>query len=132
MNAYYSNLIEGHNTRPADIEAAMAGRDTDPEKRPLIQEALAHIAVQDWIDTLADHGDLPEPTSTELILDIHRRFYDAMPAELRFAEHRGQRIEIVPAPCVRPARRLLSGSTFPRRPTACPTSWPISRSGIMD
>src|SRR6185312_14855973 len=25
MNAYYSNLIEGHNTRPRDIERALAG-----------------------------------------------------------------------------------------------------------
>ena len=25
MNTYYSNLIEGHNTRPRDIERALAG-----------------------------------------------------------------------------------------------------------
>ena len=25
MNTYYSNLIEGHNTRPSDIERALAG-----------------------------------------------------------------------------------------------------------
>ena len=25
MNAYYSNLIEGHNTPPRDIERALAG-----------------------------------------------------------------------------------------------------------
>lgn len=96
MNAYYSNLIEGHNTRPADIEAAMAGRATDPEKRSLIQEAIAHISVQDWIDTRADVGDLPEPCSVDFLLDIHRRFYEAMPDDLRFVEHKGQRIEVIP------------------------------------
>src|SRR5690606_7129587 len=26
MNTYYSNLIEGHDTRPRDIEPALAGR----------------------------------------------------------------------------------------------------------
>ena len=96
MNAYYSNLIEGHNTRPADIEAAMAGRATDPEKRSLIQEAIAHISVQDWIDTRADVGDLPEPCSVDFLLEIHRRFYEAMPDDLRFVEHKGQRIEVIP------------------------------------
>ena len=29
MNAYYSNLIEGHNTRPRDIEAALRGARVD-------------------------------------------------------------------------------------------------------
>ena len=29
MNCYYSNLIEGHNTRPRDIERALAN-DLDP------------------------------------------------------------------------------------------------------
>lgn len=27
MNCYYSNLIEGHNTRPRDIERALAGAE---------------------------------------------------------------------------------------------------------
>lgn len=35
MNSYYSNLIEGHNTRPRDIERALAGAEIDPERRPL-------------------------------------------------------------------------------------------------
>src|SRR6266852_5085612 len=33
MNCYYSNLIEGHNTHPADIERAMKNDySSDPEK----------------------------------------------------------------------------------------------------
>src|SRR5271154_3313159 len=36
MNTYYSNLIEGHNTRPKDIERALAGQfDADEERRNL-------------------------------------------------------------------------------------------------
>ena len=47
MNCYYSNLIEGHNTHPVDIERALADDySTDPEKRDLQLEAKAHIAVQ--------------------------------------------------------------------------------------
>lgn len=35
MNCYYSNLIEGHNTRPRDIERALAGAELEAETRPL-------------------------------------------------------------------------------------------------
>src|SRR5437763_1079176 len=51
MNCYYSNLIEGHETHPVDIERAL--RDdfsADHAKRNLQLEAKAHIEVQRWID----------------------------------------------------------------------------------
>jgi Fic family protein len=52
MNCYYSNLIEGHDTHPIDIERALEGDySADPRKRDLQLEARAHIAVQEWIDT---------------------------------------------------------------------------------
>jgi hypothetical protein len=36
MKTYYSNLIEGYNTRPADIEKALAGKlDVDEGRRNL-------------------------------------------------------------------------------------------------
>src|SRR6516164_8343751 len=36
MNTYYSNLIEGHDTRPRDIERALAGElDGDEGRRNL-------------------------------------------------------------------------------------------------
>src|SRR5258708_40169567 len=47
MNCYYSNLIEGHNTLPRDIEKALAKEySTEPRKRDLQLEAVAHIEVQ--------------------------------------------------------------------------------------
>jgi Fic family protein len=52
--------------------------------------------VQEWIDGLADEGALPRPTSVDFIVDVHRRFFAAMPEELRFAEQDGRRVEIVP------------------------------------
>ena len=46
MNCYYSNLIEGHDTHPVDIERAMKNDySADPRKRNLQMEARAHVAV---------------------------------------------------------------------------------------
>src|ERR1700736_6740279 len=51
MNCYYSNLIEGHDTHPVDIERALkSDYSADPRKRDLQLEAKAHITVQRWID----------------------------------------------------------------------------------
>jgi Fic family protein len=51
MNCYYSNLIEGHDTHPVDIERALRNDySLDARKRDLQLEAKAHIAVQEWID----------------------------------------------------------------------------------
>src|SRR5882724_8944225 len=52
MNCYYSNLIEGHDTHPIDIEQALKDDySNDARKRDLQLEAKAHIAVQQWIDS---------------------------------------------------------------------------------
>jgi Fic family protein len=83
MNAYYSNLIEGHNTRPRDIERALAGDfDDDSIRRNLQQEAAAHVRVQAQIDALAARGALPEPASMEFILWLHSEFYKDAPREM--------------------------------------------------
>ena len=65
MNTYYSNLIEGHNTRPRDIERALAGNfEGDKERRNLQAEAVAHVRVQAEVDLMQAEGRLPEPAST--------------------------------------------------------------------
>ncbi|WP_025770980.1 Fic family protein [Thioalkalivibrio sp. HK1] len=101
MNCYYSNLIEGHHTHPIDIERALNDDySDDPKKRDLQLEAKAHITVQRWID----EGGLSEsPTSPEMIREIHRRFYQAVPLDLfsydlLFVEmpSTGERIPVVP------------------------------------
>ena len=80
MNCYYSNLIEGHNTHPVDIERALAGDySSDPEKRDLQFEAKAHIAVQAWID---EGGLTDAPTAPKMILEMHRRFCENLPEDL--------------------------------------------------
>jgi Fic family protein len=85
MNTYYSNLIEGHNTRPKDIARALEGEfDRDHERRNLQMEAAAHVRVQTQLDRMAGEGTLPEPASVEFIRWLHHEFYrDAAPEMLR-------------------------------------------------
>lgn len=80
MNCYYSNLIEGHNTLPRDIERALGGDlDADEARRNLQVEAQAHIRVQREIDRLHAAGELPEPASREFIRWLHHEFYRDAP-----------------------------------------------------
>lgn len=74
MNTYYSNLIEGHRTRPRDIERALAG-ERDEDQRDLMAEAAAHYRVQEAIDIAAVRGELPDPVAPDFILHLHRDFY---------------------------------------------------------
>jgi hypothetical protein len=59
MNCYYSNLIEGHDTHPVDIERALnSDFSAETKTRNLQLEAKAHIAVQQWIDESGGlHGE---------------------------------------------------------------------------
>ncbi len=97
MNTYYSNLIEGHNTRPMDIERALAGQfDMDRERRNLQIEAAAHVRVQAEVDRMAAGGTLPDPASSDFLRWLHREFYrDAAPEMLCL---RGETREIVMEP----------------------------------
>ena len=88
MNTYYSNLIEGHNTRPGDIERALAGQfDRDQGRRNLQLEAAAHVRVQAEIDRMAAQGTLPEPASSDFIRWLHREFYRNAPDEMLRIRH---------------------------------------------
>lgn len=83
MNTYYSNLIEGHDTRPRDIERALAGNlDQNERRRNLQLEAAAHVRVQSEIDRMAINDALPEPASAEFIRTLHREFYQDAPEEM--------------------------------------------------
>ena len=97
MNSYYSNLIEGHNTRPRDIERAVAGTlDRNPERRDLQIEAAAHVRVQAEIDRMAAGNRLPEPASVEFILWLHREFYRDMPARFLRVKNNGREFTMEP------------------------------------
>jgi Fic family protein len=83
MNTYYSNLIEGHHTRLRDIERALSGElDQDIKRRDLQLEAKAHVRVQAEVDRLFADGRLPDPTSSDFILYLHREFYRDAPQSM--------------------------------------------------
>lgn len=94
MNTYYSNLIEGHDTHPRDIERALAAQfEAEGGRRNLQLEALAHMRVQKEIETRCAAGELAEPASVTFIRWLHFDFYkDAAPEALRIqgADHEFQ------------------------------------------
>lgn len=96
INCYYSNLIEGHNTHPVDIERALTNDySKDARKRDLQLEAKAHIAVQKWIDG----GALTcRAVTSDSIREIHRRFCEELPDDLLWVEDPAtkERVRVVP------------------------------------
>lgn len=96
MNCYYSNLIEGHDTHPVDIERALKNDySLDATKRDLQVEAKAHIAVQQWID---NGGLLGQATTMEGIRETHSRFIELLPESMRWVQNpdTGERLPVVP------------------------------------
>lgn len=86
MNCYYSNLIEGHDTHPRDIDRAMAQDfSAEPRQRALQLEAVAHIEVQRLIDTGAD-GD-GWPGTNAYACWLHRELCSRLPDELLIVEN---------------------------------------------
>jgi len=96
MNCYYSNLIEGHDTHPVDIERALQNDySAIPEKRNLQLEAKAHIIVQQWID----NGRLDGRAFTVAgIRELHKRFCELLPEELLSLTHENnhKKITVIP------------------------------------
>ncbi|MBL8011179.1 MAG: Fic family protein [Flavobacteriales bacterium] len=99
MNSYYSNLIEGHDTHPLDIDRALRNDyATDKRKRDLQKEALAHIAVS---KALRD-GELrrtsgADPSSEAFIKGVHRAFYEHLPEDfLRVVSKEGVEKTVIP------------------------------------
>ena len=85
MNCHYSNLIEGHDTHPLDIERALRqDLSSQPQKRALQLEAVAHIEVQKAIDEGRD--DHAEPLTAAYALWLHREFCERLPDEMLWVE----------------------------------------------
>lgn len=97
MNCYYSNLIEGHSTTPRDINSALKkDYSSEPKKRNLQLEAVAHIEVQGMIDT-GTAPDIPA-LSAEFGRWIHLEFCKRLPPDLLTLENpdTGEIIQLVP------------------------------------
>src|SRR5688572_25902597 len=118
MNCYYSNLIEGHNTHPIDIDRALQHDfSQDPKKRSLQLEAKAHIDVQAMID----RGAAPSPAATtEFIQFVHREFCSRLPDDLLWVENPAthERIRVVPGELR--TRHVAVGRLIPIDPESLP------------
>jgi Fic family protein len=118
MNCYYSNLIEGHDTHPVDIERALnSDYSTDSRKRDLQLEARAHIAVQAWID---GGGLAGSAAAAQAACAIHRRFCELLPDELLWVDdtESGARHRVEPGALRN--RDLKVGNHAPVSPGALP------------
>ena len=119
MNCYYSNLIEGHNTHPVDIERAIKNDySQDAHKRDLQLEAKAHIAVQQWIDCGGLKGGLA--IKTEGIREIHRRFCELLPEDLLWVEDPATKRKVRLVPGELRARDVQVGDHVAISPGALP------------
>lgn len=118
MNCYYSNLIEGHDTHPLDIERALESNySNDPWKRNLQLEAKAHIEVQRWID---DGALVGRACTADGIREVHLRFCELLPDELLRVEdlETGERLAVVPGELR--TRDVRVGRHVPVSPGAVP------------
>lgn len=95
INSYYSNLIEGHDTHPIDVErATRQDYATEPRKRALQLESTAHIAVQRMIDERLRVEPELDICAAAFLQWVHREFYERMPEAFHWVEHEGQRQEV--------------------------------------
>jgi len=95
MNCYYSNLIEGHDTHPIDIERALKeDYSADAKKRDLQLEAKAHITVQRWIDGGGVKGRV---FTSDTIRETHQRFCALLPEDMLWVVNpdTGERISLI-------------------------------------
>ena len=98
MNSYYSNLIEGHRTKPRDIDAAIRKDfSSDPAQRSLQIQHLAHMEVQAEMETRLPAMAAGDVCSAEFLCWLHAGFYQRLPAELRqVKDEKGKEHEVRP------------------------------------
>jgi len=93
MNSYYSNLIEGNNTRPRDIERALAGDlESDPARRNLqITSGCRPRSIG-----LAARAHCLSLPSVDSIRWLHREFYRNADPSMLVVSGAGQDFSMVP------------------------------------
>lgn len=99
VNCYYSNLIEDHNTHPADIEKAMKSEYApDTRERDLQMEARAHIEVQMEIENRIATDPEFHIISEDFLCWIHAEFYKRLPDDFRIVTnpHSGKTEKVIP------------------------------------
>lgn len=119
MNCYYSNLIEGHDTHPRDIDRALReDYSAEPKQRNLQLEAVAHIEVQRAIDEGNDAA--PFPASLQYALWLHREFSSRLPDELLWVEDPESKMRVHVQPGVLRDGEVIVGRHLPPVASALP------------
>ncbi|MFQ5660063.1 MAG: Fic family protein [Gammaproteobacteria bacterium] len=94
MNSYYTNKIEGQHTRPADIERAIHKEfDADETLAKKQRLAIAHMEVEELLETKLAQATLPEIFTPGLVREIHQKLYTRLPEADRLTD---EKIIIVP------------------------------------
>ncbi len=84
MNSYYSNLIEGHKTLPADIEKALNDQfSKQPDKRANQHLARSHIQVEAAMMLRLTTEPELDIHCADFICWLHREFYQRLPEDLQ-------------------------------------------------
>jgi len=98
MNSYYSNLIEGHRTRPRDIEAAIRKDfSTNPAQRSLQLQHIAHMEVQAEMEARLPSMAAGDLCSADFLCWLHGEFYRRLPDEFRkHTDEKGKTYEVKP------------------------------------
>lgn len=98
VNSYYSNLIEGIHTTPAEIQAAVkADYSSDPGRAAVQMLAIAHIRVEEAITRELRASPDMEVTTPDFLRRLHRDLYENVPdTERRVRAPSGREILLVP------------------------------------
>jgi len=96
MNSYYSNLIEGHRTRPRDIDAALRNVfSADAGQRALQIQHLAHMEVQAEMESRLPRMPAGDICSAEFLCWVHEEFYRRLPEQFRKLEDEKSKTHVV-------------------------------------
>lgn len=80
MNSYYTNKIEGQQTRPADIERALKHKfDADKKLAKKQRLALAHIQAEQALEERWTTANPRELFAADHVREIHALLYSALP-----------------------------------------------------
>src|SRR5437016_3348688 len=87
MNSYYTNKIEGQQTRPADIERALR-RDFDADAALAKKQRLAitHMEAEEQLEQTVNARSSRDLFAPKLICEIHGLLYGKLPKGDRITE----------------------------------------------
>jgi Fic family protein len=87
MNSYYTNKIEGQQTRPADIERALdQDFDADAALAKRQRLAIAHMGVEEHLEQRVSSQPPRDLFAPNLVCEIHGLLYGKLPTGDRITE----------------------------------------------